>query len=1519
MAEAKAPAEAAEGQKEEDEKYKLPDILLTEFTPQEVNNMQHLFEELDEDRSGAIDVVELGVLFDKLEEEITQERLREIIAEVDDDDSGELEYPEFMMLMAKFKKGESKFAKAASLLNELNSTPAAELERQCRKRNLKVSFEFVETRAATSMAAQQEIYKCTVQGEWIERIQGKMHKITEPRYFEGIATSTRDAKMAAAQAALSKLKEAIPGVAFPPGDIPDTWRRWYETNMDAGVDPDELLQTLVTKGFIPAKNLELMQLTSVHVSMQRLVRSERNAKLSENGRYIPPEWLDWAEQQLDRGIKGTIVLAILVKLGFRPERNPHLLQLLRASRGGTTVDPVAPFVLDYWGALEKRDSEELRRYMRGGQDPNERRQKSLFGFKDEHRRLSGRTGLEMVCLSACPVELAVLLVASGAKSDTRDEMGRTPLHHAAVGGSRGICEFLLAGAGAELHVKDNYGDTPLHMACEHGRVDVIKFFTEWQEERLRRFQTGKDGVGGITHRVAAKRLFEKMQDEKLSRHVPRRFSIKWYREYCHLYRDQVHAKQLQTLVEGAAETRAREKAGLPDPPWGRINYINDFVEHIDERERASLAPITDERIRAVMEEYGPEEKTEIFVHADKSEEIVPLNMPFDMLVRLLDKVLEQSYVNVRNVRGRTPIFNAVEPLHVVVTEDHQDSLQVMIDEHQADVRVKDYQLDSIVDILKRGHQGVPKNWRTRPEDGGEEEGTPSKHDNLTSRENENGDSETSQEEDEDLDDPMRYVEQGSGHIPRLVKKEEEKSKSKKDKKKKRKKEKELKQNFETKATSDKDMSDSGDDMKDSDEEQLMGLGSGSADSGAGGGGGGGIMTKTNQRAMMAIKKLLTDGDGEKAWQELRSHCTVVRRILSWVEYGHPETGLSFYFQQRSGRTSFETPGEVRTSEQQAIGWAELEKVSERRAIDKNGWWQFCDVDGTGDLWYRNKAQRQNQWKQPANFDPWEDSEDFVEKSAEKAKVKTMKKKVKSLWKKVRGLASDDWTKLRGHSHALRNVGQWVEYRDDETAALYYYNTGTHESSWEKPAPLLDLEKRRFAWDMVVAMGKKVGSAPTSKRWLDLHDRSTELRQIDEFKEYRCPQTSLLFYYNQDEWTYSWTKPEVIRVHEGVKFGDEVGDETIGDWEKVGDRGEKLRSFADWKECRDNITGTVFYVNTQGAYGGGAWEKPLEFIRSERRQYGWEILNTMREEEWKPVRRRSDLIREVDPWQEFRDSKCTGVSFYYNKYETGFKAHKWNKPDEVLHLERERNTWQIRYRDSNLVEKEGPWEARRDNPPKKKKKKKRKPPPKGKKKSKKRLAREKREDEAEEAERQRIANRTPKEIEADERKRLKELEALNWWTNTENCKIFTKRPVGMDEARVRRKRHEALTREQTLLEWDAFRQKAVTLRAAGPWEELKHKETDIVFYFDVDEEVYSFQKPDLVVTEDINKRGADIIAADRPEDWRRMRLEADTLRRAADWEEQRDRVTECVFYYNSVTGEVSFFPGCFCCCCWFVWV
>jgi hypothetical protein len=56
-------------------------------------------------------------------------------------------------------------------------------------------------------------------------------------------------------------------------------------------------------------------------------------------------------------------------------------------------------------------------------------------------------------------------------------------------------------------------------------------------------------------------------------------------------------------------------------------------------------------------------------------------------------------------------------------------------------------------------------------------------------------------------------------------------------------------------------------------------------------------------------------------------------------------------------------------------------------------------------------------------------------------------------------------------------------------------------------------------------------------------------------------------------------------HESLKFGDEVGDESIGDWERVASKAEQWRQYGEWVEYRDSITGTVFYVNTEGRHGG----------------------------------------------------------------------------------------------------------------------------------------------------------------------------------------------------------------------------------------------------------------------------------------------------------------------------------------------
>ena len=150
--------------------------------------------------------------------------------------------------------------------------------------------------------------------------------------------------------------------------------------------------------------------------------------------------------------------------------------------------------------------------------------------------------------------------------------------------------------------------------------------------------------------------------------------------------------------------------------------------------------------------------------------------------------------------------------------------------------------------------------------------------------------------------------------------------------------------------------------------------------------------------------------------------------------------------------------------------------------------------------------------------------------------------------------------------------------------------------------------------------------------------------------------------------------------------------------------------------------------------------------------------------------------------------------------------------------------------------------------------------------------------------------------------------LIWFTNTESCSISSTRPTGMDDEKRRQMRDEVLMRQQSMNEWQAMLEKSEVMRMIGPWEEMLYssrdgrQEANAIFYFNVDDNVYTFEKPEDVVKNDIEKRGWDLIEGNRPEDWRRMRQQADILRRAGDWEEQRDRETEAVFYFNTNTGE-----------------
>jgi calcium-binding protein CML len=66
---------------------------------QQIARLKEVFDHFDADGSGSIDAEELGNVFLSMGQEATQEEMTKLINSVDDDESGEIEFGEFMVLM----------------------------------------------------------------------------------------------------------------------------------------------------------------------------------------------------------------------------------------------------------------------------------------------------------------------------------------------------------------------------------------------------------------------------------------------------------------------------------------------------------------------------------------------------------------------------------------------------------------------------------------------------------------------------------------------------------------------------------------------------------------------------------------------------------------------------------------------------------------------------------------------------------------------------------------------------------------------------------------------------------------------------------------------------------------------------------------------------------------------------------------------------------------------------------------------------------------------------------------------------------------------------------------------------------------------------------------------------------------------------------------------------------------------------------------------------------------------------
>ncbi|CAK9013422.1 Serine/threonine-protein phosphatase 6 regulatory ankyrin repeat subunit C (PP6-ARS-C) (Serine/threonine-protein phosphatase 6 regulatory subunit ARS-C) [Durusdinium trenchii] len=668
--EAAAAAEAAETAAQ----FQVPPELESSFTPEEVEQAILLFEELDQDQSGFVDVEELRTAFDKMGEEVTDEQLEALLDEVDDDGSGAIDFGEFLKLLSIFKSKGSKFAKMAKLFDGLGATPLAVLENECSRRGLEIQYKLLDVRKATSMFPTQFVMGVEIHGTFKElEADGGMRVVEETRKFEGIGKNTRLAKFNAATTALTRLKAYIPGIDVEPGEIPQEWLTWFEENLDRGVDELKLLEKLTVKGFFPCKNILFMQKLSLRVSMLRMQAQEPGLWPSGGGRELPVEWTHWAQEQMKYGFHGKVILDCLVENGFVPKRNPLLSSLLRRDEGGTFTDSVHPKQIDFWSCAGYGYVRELERFVAGGQDPNEL--KAIKGHDTSALALAVR----FKQLPACE-----FLVGAGADVNTPDKFGRVACHAAAQAGDPEVLQFLIS-KGGDVLVPDRYGDTPLHIAASHGYTDMVEFLLEWNAERVRRIVSGKDVMqqeGAKTFKALAKEVFDEVMSSRISRFSTPHFRKTWMFAAYDMLWSRANGKEFSPCV-----------ADDPDDVNGAMSrdqakdLVIDFVQFDDPKRRFWFAKPQLHMVQCVMSRFD--------LHPEND------CVEFDEFFHLVDRCLATNWINSCNSIGRTPIMCSAEPSSgTEISEHHERILELFSDDHGCDTQIRDKNGKTVLDMIR---------------------------------------------------------------------------------------------------------------------------------------------------------------------------------------------------------------------------------------------------------------------------------------------------------------------------------------------------------------------------------------------------------------------------------------------------------------------------------------------------------------------------------------------------------------------------------------------------------------------------------------------------------------------------------------------------------------------------------------------------------------------------------------------------------------------------------------------------
>lgn len=651
------------------EGYQCPPEYMTSLTPMEFEEIVNLFIKFDSNKSGTIDRHETKQILHFLGMDFSLNKAEELLNIVDKDGSGEIDFREFCGFIVMIKRGDERLPGFNSLLEKLNSTPLGELERQARYRNLKIAFRVVDIRQASLTNPLLYVIELELSGEWHKLVNGEVKTEYGIRKYQGMGSSIRESKYAAATAAIVNLGDSMPGVKYPPGEFPEEWLKWVEENMLRGVDPGKIVGILSSKGFHPHRNLKLMHRLLAWHSLNLFLERNPDIDVTDMTNGIHEDFLEWIRQTAQKGIDGEVLLQLLEDrcIDIKTE-NPHFAQKLQNNELGCLMglDGLPANVLDFWHACKLGYLDDVKIYCQCGTAINE---------ENLDRHTSERVRPLTYAAYGGHAEVIKVLLKYGADIHSLDVRGRCALHVAAIRGHKEACAVLID-HGARLFMGDLQGNTPLHLAAMANQLEVVDYLALRGQDLTRIVCSDKVRVlkdGGFEKLV--EQVFHTLPSMKLKQSDTVRFEKRWLHDAALL-----------------------------------------FVKMADSEVRHMIPRSCEEIMHDVLHRFDPRPETGIFVYDEISGDqvfIKTIPAPAELGI-LLKYVFRQAAVDGINKWRRTALHVACDANNV---NSHEKVIDRLIEEYGCNVNLVDMHKRKALELLIQDKKvkGMPSATQAREE------------------------------------------------------------------------------------------------------------------------------------------------------------------------------------------------------------------------------------------------------------------------------------------------------------------------------------------------------------------------------------------------------------------------------------------------------------------------------------------------------------------------------------------------------------------------------------------------------------------------------------------------------------------------------------------------------------------------------------------------------------------------------------------------------------------------------------